>query len=90
MESSSGWDLDGEALLREIHRMQESINKVKKENEALRDERHMFQTQLITLKNVNESQQKLIKFLNESNEEKDASHSPSFYQKMDRELNNKS
>jgi RNA polymerase-interacting CarD/CdnL/TRCF family regulator len=90
MESNSGWDIDGERLLKEIQRMQESIDKVKQENETLRDERQMFHSQLITLKNVNESQQKLIKFLNESNETKDMSHSPSFYQKMDREIMNKS
>ncbi len=87
LEDSNGWDNQSEKMLREMQKMQAAIDEVKHENEALRDEKHIFRNQLFTLKNVNESQQKLINFLNES-KGNNYSNSPSFYQKVDLSIQN--
>ncbi|CAI2385628.1 unnamed protein product [Moneuplotes crassus] len=87
LERSNGWDQASEKMLKEMRKMQEAIDMVKHENEALRDERHMFQNQLYTLKNVNESQQKLIQFLNSEKEnsdnENENNNEKSFYNRAD-------
>jgi len=65
LQDSSGWEETNQKLLK----MQDSIKDIKHENMSLKDEREMYYSQLMTLKNVNESQQKLINFLNESKQE---------------------
>lgn len=87
LENSNGWDHESEKMLKEMQKMQEAIDDAKYENESLRDEKHMFRNQVFSLKNVNESQQKLINFLN-VNQEQDNSNSPFFYQKMDSSILN--
>jgi hypothetical protein len=82
LENSNGWDHQSESMLREIQKMQDAVEFVKHENENLREEKYVYKNQLITLKNVNESQQKLINFIND-NKENNASFSPSFYNKID-------
>lgn len=78
LEQSNAWDDTSEKMLQEIQKMQESIDAVKYENKNLKDQKEIFQNQLITLRNVNESQQKLINFLNNSTSNDNRS-SPSFF-----------
>ena len=66
--------------------MRESIDEVKKENEDLRDQRWIYESQLMTLKNVNDSQQKIISFLNKSNNKKELMSSPTFFPKYQAEM----
>lgn len=93
IENKNGWDHQSEKMLAEMHKMQEAIEYVKQENENLKEEKYiyndkksleikMYRDQLVTLKNVNESQQKLINFMQDS-KDNNASFSPSFYNKID-------
>lgn len=82
VENKNDWDDQSENMLAEMHKMQEAIEYVKRENENLKEEKHMYRNQLVTLKNVNESQQKLINFMQDS-KDNNASFSPSFYNKID-------
>ena len=66
--------------------MQESIDAVKLENEELKDQRSLFESQLLTLKNVNDSQQKIIDYLNKSNMNNDMVSSPKFFNHYQSEM----
>ena len=68
--------------------MQESIDAVKQENQNLKDQRELFENQLITLRNVNESQQKLINFLNNSSANENRSSPSFFYEPNDKNHEN--
>jgi len=75
-------------MLEEMQRIQEAIDEVKHENETLKDEKHIYHNQLSTLKNVNESQQKLINFLNENKQGNETPKSPSMYKKIETSILN--